>query len=72
MIRRRGGVLLYRDSGSAPEASRQLEREGFAHLPGILDAQAVAELGASINEVFNEWPADRRAPRSAELDEHFR
>jgi len=72
MIRRRGGVLLYRDSGSAPEASKQLEREGFAHLPGILDVQSVAELSASINEVFNKWPADQRAPRSAELDEHFR
>ena len=72
MIRRKRGVLLYRDPSRAPEASRQLQVEGFTVLSDILESSQVSELRSSIDRVFAEFPPDRRAPRPAELDEHFR
>ncbi|MEL0217674.1 MAG: hypothetical protein VXB09_08525, partial [Gammaproteobacteria bacterium] len=61
MIRRIGGVLIARDPESAPEESRQLQRAGFAVLPEVLAADEVMRLKASILDVFERYPPDRRA-----------
>ena len=59
MITRRGGYLRIR-SEAGPDASRQLERDGYAVLTGVLDPPAVAELRADIDRVFDELPPDER------------
>jgi hypothetical protein len=64
MIKRVGGNLTVR-SGPAPAASEQLERDGYALLPGVLEAELVARLSAEIAEAFARLPAERgRADRA--------
>jgi ectoine hydroxylase-related dioxygenase (phytanoyl-CoA dioxygenase family) len=58
MIRRSGGNLRVLKT-PAPEASLQLEREGYVLLPGVLDAGEVAELAAEITEVYANTAPDR-------------
>jgi ectoine hydroxylase-related dioxygenase (phytanoyl-CoA dioxygenase family) len=48
-----------------PAASVDLEQRGYAVLPGVFDAEQVAELRADIDRVFEEFPPDVRAEREA-------
>jgi hypothetical protein len=45
--------------GDVPDASVHLEREGWALLPGVLDAHTVAWLREEIDEVFDSYPPER-------------
>ena len=58
MIHRRHGNLELRE-GPACEAARRLEREGYAHLPAVLDGQETSALAAEISGIFNSSPPDR-------------
>ena len=58
MITRRHGNLRLR-SAPAPEASAQLERDGFAILPAVLAPDAVAALAAEISALFADTDPDR-------------
>ena len=58
MITRRHGNLRLR-TAPAPEASAQLEREGYAILPAVLTAEEVAALAAEITAVFDASDPDR-------------
>ncbi|MEZ5263675.1 MAG: hypothetical protein R2755_18325 [Acidimicrobiales bacterium] len=57
--------LRHRPAESAPPESARLERDGYALLPGVLDAGEVAALAADIQRVYDEWPADARRPHRA-------
>ena len=61
MICRTGGYLRI-SSEPAPEASWQLEREGWAVLPGVLGPEEVASLRNDIDRVFDEYGPDQRVP----------
>jgi ectoine hydroxylase-related dioxygenase (phytanoyl-CoA dioxygenase family) len=64
MIKRVGGNLTVR-SEAAPEASRQLERDGYAVLRGALAPELVARLTSETLAAFAEFPAERgRADRA--------
>jgi ectoine hydroxylase-related dioxygenase (phytanoyl-CoA dioxygenase family) len=58
MISRRHGNLILR-RGEAPGASAQLEREGYAHLPGVLGERETAALKAEVAEVYDASGPDR-------------
>ncbi|HTO71025.1 MAG TPA: phytanoyl-CoA dioxygenase family protein [Myxococcota bacterium] len=58
MIKRVGGNLTVR-RGDAPEASAQLEREGWAVLRGALDPGCIAVLTDEIAKAFELYPAER-------------
>ena len=58
MITRRHGNLRLR-SGPVPDASVQLERDGYALIPSVLDADQVAALAAEIAAVFDASDPDR-------------
>jgi hypothetical protein len=51
------GVL---DATGAPDASAQLERDGYALLPGVFDAAELAALRGEIDAVFEDYPAERK------------
>ncbi len=64
MIRRIGGNLTVR-RGPAPQASAELERDGFSVLRGVLEPALVARLEEEIAEAFASHPAERgRADRA--------
>lgn len=72
MIKRIGGYLTIRRE-AAPDATLQLERDGYAMLRGVLGEAEVAELRADVARVFDALPGDgRSARRSAEDDDMFR
>jgi ectoine hydroxylase-related dioxygenase (phytanoyl-CoA dioxygenase family) len=66
MIRRIGGNLTLR-SEPAPEASRQLERDGYALLCGVLAPELIARLTAEIEAVFARYEPERGRPDRAEF-----
>ena len=68
MITRIGGYLSVR-SEPAPQASRQLEEEGYTVLRGVLDAGEVATLKAEVERVFDELPWDQRSARRTPEDD---
>ena len=45
--------------GKAPDASAQLERDGWAWLPWVFDRDEVDEMKAEIDAVFDAYPAER-------------
>jgi hypothetical protein len=49
---RRAGKNLALFEGEAPDAARDLERDGYAFLEGVFDADDVALLAAEIEDVF--------------------
>ncbi|HEX4304016.1 MAG TPA: phytanoyl-CoA dioxygenase family protein [Rhizomicrobium sp.] len=57
LTRRHGNMRILR--GTAPAASERLEREGYALIRGVLDAESVAALGAEIAVVFDASGTDR-------------
>lgn len=61
VITRTGGYLRV-STEPAPDATRQLEREGWALLPGVLGPEEVAALRKDVDRVFDEWPPDERVP----------
>lgn len=72
MLERKGGYLQIRSS-PAPVESLQLEREGYAVLRGVLDADAIRSLKEDLERVYREHPADVRNSRLApEEREDFR
>lgn len=68
MITRKGGYLTIR-SDPAPQASRQLEEEGYTVLRGVLDPAALGALKAEVERVFDELPGDRRSERRTPEDD---
>ena len=68
MLRRAGGYLLPRNE-SAPAASTQLEREGYALLRAILTGNELAAVRDEIAGIYAAMPPDRRA---GVHDEDFR
>lgn len=70
MLTRKGGYLFVRRA-PAPPASAALERDGWAIVPGLLDADEVTALAAEVEQVYASLPADRRNPRlsAAEADD---
>ena len=58
MISRKHGNLVLRKE-PAPETAAQLEREGFVHIPGVLDPEVTAALRDEIAAVFETTPPDR-------------
>jgi len=66
MIKRVGGYLTLR-TGAAPAASAQLEREGYAVLPGVLEPELVARLVREIERAFESLPTERGRPDRAEF-----
>ncbi|MEN8184781.1 MAG: phytanoyl-CoA dioxygenase family protein [Myxococcota bacterium] len=71
MITRRRVYLELRDD-EVPEASRQLEREGWVVLRRAFSRQEVERLRADIERVYAELPADIRGKRDPEENEDFR
>ncbi len=73
MLKRIAGYLFPRTE-EVPAASRQLERDGYAMLVGVLDHDSVTALRTEIEAVYATHPADGRAPgrRDAEEDDDFR
>ena len=71
MLTRRFGFLMPR-AEPAPEASAQIEREGYAVVPGAFEAEEVAALAAEIRSIFDARPADLRLPRSPAQNDAFR
>ena len=61
MLTRRSGYLEL-STAPAPEATRQLQTEGYVALRGVFDAAEVKELVADVDRVFDEYPPDARAP----------
>ena len=60
MLRRVGGYLLPREE-PAPAASAQLERDGYALLPGALSAAELAPIRSEIAGIYDAMPAEGRA-----------
>ncbi|MDQ1460615.1 MAG: hypothetical protein QOI08_2099, partial [Actinomycetota bacterium] len=60
MIRRLLKNLGVLDATGAPDASAQLERDGYALLPGVFDAAELAALRGEIDAVFEDYPAERK------------
>jgi len=73
MLRRVRGYLLPRTE-PAPEASRQLESEGYALLEAVFDAAQITALKREADDVYATLPPDGRAAavRDADEDEDFR
>jgi len=55
------------DPNDAPEASRELERDGCIVLPGVFTADEVARLRHEIDAVFDALPPERSRPDRAEF-----
>jgi ectoine hydroxylase-related dioxygenase (phytanoyl-CoA dioxygenase family) len=66
MIRRIGKNLAIHQ-GTAPDASHQLERDGYAVLRKVFDAAEVAALADEIHAAFAIHPAERPRPDRAEF-----
>ena len=62
MIRRVGGGNLALRDGAAPEASAQLERDGYALLRAVLAPEGVARLAREIERVFASSEPERGRP----------
>jgi len=58
MISRRHGNLILRRE-PAPGAAAHLERDGYAHIPAVLDAQATAALRDEIAAIYDSSGPDR-------------
>ena len=58
MITRRHGNLTLRKT-PAPKAAARLERDGYAHLPGVLGAKATAALREEVAAVYDSSTPDR-------------
>ena len=71
ITRTRGYLRISTDP--APDATGQLESDGWAILPGVLTPEDVVTLRADIDRVYDEWPPDERVPgRPASHWEPFR
>ena len=68
MLKRVGGYLFAR-TAPAPAASAQLERDGYAVLPGVLAGEELATVRAAITDVYESQPPSGRARIQ---DEDFR
>jgi ectoine hydroxylase-related dioxygenase (phytanoyl-CoA dioxygenase family) len=59
VIRRLLKNLTLRDSSDAPEASAQLERDGYAGLRGVFGPTEVAQMRRETDAVFDAFPPER-------------
>ncbi|MDJ0786788.1 MAG: phytanoyl-CoA dioxygenase family protein [Myxococcota bacterium] len=69
MITRKRIFLDLTDEALAPEASRSLEREGYAVIPSAFSPDEVAALRADIERVYTELPGDPRNTQSEERED---
>jgi hypothetical protein len=65
VITRRTGYLAL-SVEPASEAAEHLQRDGYATLRGVFDADAVKELVEDVDRVFDEYAPDVRTPNKAE------
>lgn len=72
MIQRKHGYLAHRDNDDSNPIAGQLERDGFAVVPGVFSAAEIDALRTDIDRVFDEYPADQRAERPPEAEAMFR
>lgn len=66
MLQRIGGNLRVRKM-PAPAASEQLERDGYAHIPGVLDPEATSALAVEVASVFETSGTDRERDANNEF-----
>jgi len=59
--------LGVRDPSDAPAESAQLERDGYAVLPGVFTAAEVTRMRDEIDEVFDAFPDERTRPDRAQF-----
>jgi hypothetical protein len=52
-------LTVRNENAPTPDASRQLEADGWALLPGVLDPDEVATLAAEVESVFETYPPER-------------
>lgn len=69
---RRGRIYLEPRTEPASRESEQLERDGYAIIEALFNADEVAELSAAIAEVFDREPPDARGRRGPEDAAMFR
>ena len=69
---RRGRPYLEARTEPASAESLQLEREGYAIIQGLLNAEEIAELRREIDEIFERDSPDERGPRPPEDAAMFR
>jgi hypothetical protein len=67
MIQRLRGNLALLDPSAGPEASRRLERDGCAVVPGVFDADEILQLRREIEDVFDAVPPERTRPNKAQF-----
>ncbi|HEV3227575.1 MAG TPA: phytanoyl-CoA dioxygenase family protein [Acidimicrobiales bacterium] len=65
MITRRTGYLTL-STKPVPEASEQLQTEGYVALRGVFSPDEVAALAADVDRVFDDYPPDERVASKAE------
>ena len=70
MLTRKTGYLVAKPDEDVPEASRQLQSQGWVKLPGVFDAAAVRVIADEINGVFDTLEPDVRGTRAGV--DHFR
>ena len=61
VLSRQTGYLVTTEPTASPDASRQLQGEGWALVPGVLSAAEVAALATEIDGVFEALGPDNRA-----------
>jgi len=66
MIRRVAKNLALYD-GISPDATNQLERDGYTVLRGVFDDTTIAQLAADIRRVFDRYPPERSRGDNAEF-----
>ena len=72
MLRRVRGYLLPRKE-AAPDASWQLQEEGYTLLKSVFTADEIATLKSEADAVYEAYPRDARAEgRPSEEDDDFR
>lgn len=72
MIRRLGGYLATRKPDTAPDAARELEREGCTVVRSALSEQELAALREAVSDVFDTWEPDNRNSAGRERNQVFR
>lgn len=69
----RKGIYLTPSNGPAPEATGQLEAEGWAVIPAVFPAAVLGALATELEAVYRHYGPDGRSRRrSAEEDQEFR
>lgn len=66
MLKRVHGYLRPRDPASAPDASQQLQRDGFTKLAAAFEESEIADLRAELTELYQRTDGETRSEQLAE------